>query len=203
MTDKTTIAPASDQEGVDTPAAKNTKAAAQKAKSAKSKKTRRISKTKKLEARVQELEEALQKSGEAQQELQNSLLRALADQDNLRKRVQRERETTTLRAQADILRQLLPIIDDISRSVDPEHQSDDAALMEGLRLIHQKLEKFLEQQGVTKFQSLGESFDIDLHEAIAQMKRDDTPSGHIAEVYEEGFRLQDTILRHAKVVVSE
>jgi molecular chaperone GrpE len=198
MTDKTNTAPADDA-----PVEEKTETKTSKSKTVKPKKSRRLSKTKKLEDRIQELEESLQTSGEAQQELQQQLLRTLADQENLRKRMQREQESTGRRAQAEVFRQLLPIIDDISRSVDPEHQTDDVALLEGIRMIHQKLEKFLEQQGVSRFQSQGEEFDIDLHEAIAQMKRDDTPSGHVAEVYEEGFRLHDMILRHAKVVVSE
>ena len=129
-------------------------------------------------------------------------LRALADFDNYRKRVERERATAARKGTREIILSLLPVLDGFDRAL--EHLGDKPSPMnEGLLAIHRKLMGLLEAQGVTPFNSVGEAFNPELHEAIGSVQSDAHESGEIVDEVQRGYRWGDEVLRPARVRVAE
>jgi molecular chaperone GrpE len=146
------------------------------------------------------------KLAEAEQQVQyykDLLLRRAAEFDNYKKRVENESAGTLKYARIDIIQSLLPVIDDFERSLKlGKDQREPDAFSKGVELIYQKLEKFLDTQGVKEIDSLGKAFDVHFHDALLQVPRNDVPPHVVIEVVEKGYSLEDRVLRHAKVVVS-
>ena len=129
-------------------------------------------------------------------------LRALADFDNYRRRIDRERSATAQRAKREVLLPLLEVLDDLdlaSRHLDGVPSS----IAEGLQAIHRKLLRLLEAQGVTPFDSIGQPFDPTLHEAIGSIRSDKYEPGTVAEEVQRGYRMGDDLLRPARVRVAQ
>ena len=135
---------------------------------------------------------------------QDKYLRLYAEFDNFRKRTMRERGDLIRNASMDVLEKLLPVLDDFDRAA--ANPSDDAEVTrEGQALIHTKLRQLLEAQGLTKMEvNQGDAFDVDLHEAITNIPAP-TPelAGKVVDVVEPGYKLNDKIMRYAKVVVGQ
>lgn len=128
-------------------------------------------------------------------------LRALADFDNYRKRVERERESAAQAGKRQLVMSLLEVMDNFERALDHTRESPEA-VAEGLRAIYRRLLSVLEAEGITSFESVGESFDPALHEAIGTVASDQ-PSGRILDELSRGWRWGDQILRPARVRVAE
>src|SRR5438876_5596847 len=129
-------------------------------------------------------------------------LRALADFDNYRKRVERERATAARKGTREIILSLLPVLDSFDRAL--EHLgAKPSPMTEGLLAIHRKLMGLLEAQGVTPFNSVGETFNPELHEAIGSVQSDAHKSGEITDEVQRGYRWGDEVLRPARVRVAE
>ena len=135
---------------------------------------------------------------------QDKYLRLYAEFDNFRKRTMRERGELIRNAGMDVMEKMLPILDDFDRAA--QHASDDlAAVLEGRGLIHIKFKQVLEAQGLTKMEvNQGDAFDVELHEAITNIPAP-TPdlAGKVVDVVEPGYKLNDKIMRYAKVVVGQ
>jgi molecular chaperone GrpE len=129
-------------------------------------------------------------------------LRALADFDNYRRRIERERGETARTGKREIILALLEVLDDFDRAV---QQTSDASspLSVGVQILHRKLLGLLEAQGVTPFQSLGQPFRPELHEAIASVQRDKDESGIVVDEVQRGYRWGDEVLRPARVRVAQ
>lgn len=131
------------------------------------------------------------------------LLRKAAEFDNYKKRVEGDSIVMARFAKVDILTELLPVVDDFHRSMKLGRESKDPeAVARGVELIHQKLMKFLETQGVKAMETVGKEFDVRYHDALLQVQRDDVPPHTIVEEVEKGYFLDDRVIRHAKVIVS-
>lgn len=143
-------------------------------------------------------------SGEESTDWQDKYLRLYAEFDNFRKRTMRERGDLIRNASMDVLEKLLPVLDDFDRAA--ANPSDDATVTrEGQALIHTKLRQLLEAQGLAKMEvNPGDAFDVDLHEAITNIPAP-TPdlAGKVVDVVEPGYKLNDKIMRYAKVVVGQ
>ena len=132
-------------------------------------------------------------------------LRQLADLDNAKKRLQREKEEFSRYASEKVIRELLPILDSLSQAlVAVDQQSDPQAVMQGVHLIHQQLLRLLEREGVRRIPTVGEPFDPHRHEAVAQVE----PAAHAADgtVVEEihvGYTMHGKVLRPAMVKVAK
>ena len=135
---------------------------------------------------------------------QDKYLRLYAEFDNFRKRTMRERGDLIRNASMDVLEKLLPVLDDFDRA--SANPSDDVEVTrEGQNLIHTKLRQLLEAQGLTKMEvNQGDDFDVDVHEAITNIPAP-TPklAGKVVDVVEPGYKLNDKIMRYAKVVVGQ
>jgi molecular chaperone GrpE len=140
-----------------------------------------------------------------QEELQRERdmrLRALADFDNYRKRIERERAGAAQSGKRDIVLKLLDLADSFDRAF--QHAGEaPASWVEGLQSIHRNLLALLDAQGVTLFESRGEPFDPERHEAIGAVETADYAPGVVAEELQRGYRWGDTLLRPARVRVAQ
>lgn len=132
-------------------------------------------------------------------------LRAMAELDNFRKRSRQHLESSLNLARADVLRQLLEVLDNFERALEAWEAADQAPdenFVKGVRLIQDQLLRVLSENHVEKIESIGEPFDPNLHEAVSQIETDEVDSQHVARVIKEGYRFQETVLRPAMVVVA-
>ena len=131
------------------------------------------------------------------------LLRKVAEFDNYKRRTEAEWLGFQRFANERILLSFLPIADDLARSLKSgaEQKSFDA-FYQGVELIHNKLLQTLKANGVEPMESVGKQFSVDEHDALLQIPRVDVPPHTIVEEVEKGYRLNDRVLRHAKVIVS-
>jgi molecular chaperone GrpE len=127
-------------------------------------------------------------------------LRALADFDNYRRRVDRDRAQLGKEALREFMLPLLDVVDDLERSLNLA-KSETSPLIDGIRAVHDKFLKVLEAEGVRPFDSVGQPFDPALHEAIGTVPAAERPQGTVAEEVQRGYRWGDDLLRTARVVV--
>jgi molecular chaperone GrpE len=129
-------------------------------------------------------------------------LRALADFDNYRRRVERERASAARSGKRELILSLLEVLDSFDRAL--EHAGDSSSsISEGLQAIYRKLQRVVEAQGLTPFDSLGETFDPELHEAIGSVPTGEYESGTVVDEVQRGYRWGDEVLRPARVRVAE
>jgi molecular chaperone GrpE len=126
--------------------------------------------------------------------------RTQADFENYRKRAAKEAAAAGERAKAGLVRELLPVVDNLERALASAPEGDP--LLEGVRLVHAGLVAALEREGVESFDPSGEQFDPTLHEALSTRQSDGAASGLVLEVVEKGYRLNEAVLRPARVIVS-
>jgi molecular chaperone GrpE len=129
-------------------------------------------------------------------------LRALADFDNYRKRVQRERESAARVGKRQLVLALLDVMDDFERALVYANTTPESVLT-GARLIHQRLMDLLQAQGVVPYTSTGQPFDPALHEAVDVINTDQAPPGVVLNELSRGYRWGDEVLRPARVRVAQ
>ena len=127
--------------------------------------------------------------------------RTQADFENFRKRMNREVSAAEARGVSRLARELLPALDNLDRAIAAAPAGQDS-LTEGFRLVHAELTAALARLGIEGYAPKGEPFDPTQHEAMAQHPVEGAASGTVVEVYQPGYRLNDTILRPARVVVA-
>jgi molecular chaperone GrpE len=128
-------------------------------------------------------------------------LRALADFDNYRRRVERERAHSARSGKREILVSLLEVLDSFDRALRHRREAP-SSVSEGLQAIHRKLLGLLEAEGVTPLKSLGETFDPQLHEAVGSAESDQYEPGAVLEEVQRGYRWGEELLRPARVRVA-
>jgi len=141
--------------------------------------------------------EALRNENE---ELIDTLQRLQADFDNYRKRAARDQESLVARAGERIVKELLPILDDLERALEAVDSHEEAKLEDGVQLVHRQLEQLLEKEGLALVETDGK-FDPHVHEALLTQPSD-ADEGSVIEVLQKGYRLGDRVLRPARVVVA-
>ncbi len=129
----------------------------------------------------------------------------MAEFDNFRKRTLKEKSEIIRNAGEQVLKGLLPIVDDFERGLKASEEAQDAgAVREGMELIYKKLLKYLEQNGVKAIDPEDKDFDTSRHEAISAVPiEDESLKGKILDTVEKGYMINDKVLRHAKVVVGQ
>lgn len=160
-----------------------------------------------LQAKVDDLQNQLKEQQDAVEKEKKEYLFLMADFDNFRKRVMREKAELLKNAAEKTLQGLLPIVDDFERGLQATRDSEDAqAVRQGMELIYQKFVKYLLDNGVKEMDTAsGAEFNADLHEAIATIPApEEGLKGKIIDTTQKGYTLNgDKVLRHAKVVVGE
>lgn len=135
--------------------------------------------------------------------LNDSHLRLMADFDNYKKKVLKERSELIKYGGEGIIKNLLPIIDDFERALAAMPEGEDA-VKDGVVLIHGKFLKFLQQSGVKEIATVGEVFDTDFHEAVTMFPAtDESQKGKIIDCVQKGYTFHDKVIRYAKVVVAQ
>ena len=129
----------------------------------------------------------------------------MAEFDNFRKRTLKEKSEIIKNAGENVLKGLLPIMDDFERGIKAAEASPEGeSVKEGVKLIYNKLQKYLNQNGVKEIDPSDDTFDTEKHEAISAVPvPDDSKKGKILDTVEKGYMLNDKVLRHAKVVVGQ
>ena len=147
----------------------------------------------------------LEKAQKEIEELKTQLLYKVAEFENYRKRTLKERAELILNGGEKVITSILPIIDDMERAIENGAKTDDPeVLREGMTLIHQKFMKILESQGVSKIEAQDADFDTDVHEAVAMVPgMGDDKKGKVIDCLQQGYKLNDKVIRHAKVAVGQ
>ena len=171
-------------------------------KSAKTKNKSTRDSVKSLRIKIEELESELSKQTEEIERISDKNIRLLAEFDNFKRRTQEERTKLFKYAGEELAKAILPILDDLHRTMEADGKGKARTILEGIELIVAKLDKTLEDQGIVPFDSVGRNFDADLHEALMGEKSDKGENVILRE-FEKGYMYADKILRHAKVVVSK
>ena len=149
--------------------------------------------------------EALTKRVEAAEaqaaEFREGWQRAQADFQNYKKRIERDSEMTQASMKGDILRRILPVLDDLERAL--QNRPGDDAWVSGVELIAHKLRSVLEAEGVKRIEAVGKPFDPNFHEAISHEPSEDVASGHVIAVAQNGYTLGERVIRPALVRVAQ
>jgi molecular chaperone GrpE len=136
-------------------------------------------------------------------ELKNHHMRFVAEFDNYKKRTLKERSELIKTAGADTMISLLPVLDDLERAIKATENLENSPFKEGILLIQNKLISTLEQRGLKPMNSIGEEFNVDLHEAITNVEVGADKKDKVIEELEKGYYLNDKVVRYAKVIVGK
>jgi molecular chaperone GrpE len=140
-----------------------------------------------------------------QKETHDRLLRALADNENFKRRMKKELDDARTDASGRILREMLPVVDNLERALahaEKQQSGDVGGIVEGVRLVLRQFAQAFERCGVTAIDARGKPFDPNLHEAVSQQESSEQPPGTIIEVLQTGYKIGDRLLRPTLSVVS-
>ena len=155
-----------------------------------------------LEAQLEESFSRARETGERLKENHERLLRTAAEFDNFKKRAQKEKEDVQKFGSERMLRDFLPVADNLERALDHADEGALPQVLEGVRLVQKQLEAALAKHGVTVFSAVGQQFDPTLHEALMQQESDQPPNTVLSEMA-RGYKLNDRLIRPAAVVVAK
>ena len=136
--------------------------------------------------------------------LKDQLLRTVAEFENYKKRTLKEKAELILNGGEKTVAAILPVLDDFERALADTHTDDPQAIKDGMELIFKKFTKTLEGLGVHKIETDGQDFNVDFHEAVAMVPgMGDDKKGKVIDCLQEGYKLNDKVIRHAKVAVAQ
>ena len=153
-----------------------------------------------------ELNKKIEELKNQNSDLKDKYMRAMAETENIRKRAAKEKIETIKRANKDLLLSLLNFMDNFERAIKAgENNSDiqNSEYYKGIELIHKQFIDFIHDNGVEEIECLGEEFNPNLHEALTMVEIPDCEHEKIVEVYAKGYKLNDELLRTAKVIVGK
>ncbi len=131
-------------------------------------------------------------------------LRAQAELDNYRKRMNRELQDSLRYAAVNIIRDLLPVVDNLQRALEAAQAAgEDSSLLQGVQMVAQQMDGILTQHGLSPIEAQGQPFDPDLHEAVSQQPTADAEPGTVLHVVQSGYQVADRVVRPAKVIVAQ
>lgn len=160
-----------------------------------------------LEERIAKLEAENAQLAKDKQEHWDRVLRATADLDNFRKRSRRELEDARIDARSRVLREMLPVIDNLERAVEHAEAAGEgaaaASIIEGVKLVLRQFAQALERCDVVPVDAVGKPFDPALHEAISQVETGDQPPGSVVQALQKGYTIGSRLLRPSLVVVAK
>lgn len=171
----------------------------------KGKAIKKSSKTKSPESKIEKLKKELKSKEKDLEELHDKYLRLSAEFDNYRKRTLKEKMDITRYASEEVLKDLLPVIDDFERAINNINEARDLkAIKEGMELINNKFKNFITQKGLKEIEALHQDFNMDIHEAVTKIPAPENKlKGKIVDVIEKGYYLNEKVVRFAKVVIGE
>ena len=158
--------------------------------------------TEQFSAEIDALKKQLEESESRASEYKDGWMRSQAEFQNYRKRIERDNEMMYSSMKGDIIRKVLPALDDLERALQ-NRPSDSGAWVSGIELIQKKLVSILEIEGVKKIEAQGVAFDPNFHEAISHESADGFESGHVIAVVQNGYMLGERVIRPALVRVAQ
>jgi molecular chaperone GrpE len=160
--------------------------------------------TEALKAEIEKLNQQVQQKDKEIAELKDKFLRTLAETENARKRIRQQSEESVRLQRENLLRDLLPIIDNLERAVDAARGGGNGkSIVEGVEMTLASMLDFLKSQGVTPQASVGQPFDPAHHEAVDHVSSDVHPANTVVQEFHRGYRIGDRVLRPARVVVAK
>jgi molecular chaperone GrpE len=154
-----------------------------------------------LSAEVEALKKRLDEAEAKTSEYKDSWLRSQAEFQNYRKRIDRDNEQMYASMKGDIVKKVLPVLDDLERAL--QNRLADDPWASGIELVVRKFQNILENEGVKKIEALGAEFDPNYHEAISHEPADGAKSGHVIGVVQNGYMIGDRVIRPAMVRVAQ
>ena len=152
------------------------------------------------EAYIVKLNKDLEEQKKKADEYVDSLKRNMAEFDNFKKRMNKEKESLYISILSDVISNLLPVIDNFEKAKDAE--CTDETYKTGVSMIYNQLMELLNKQGVEKIPDLGQTFDPDIHEAVMSVADETKGEKEIVEVFRTGYKLKDKVVRHSLVKVA-
>lgn len=139
------------------------------------------------------------------QDFKEKYIRLYSEYENYRKRTAKEKIDLITNASENVIKELLPILDDFERAIDNNKNVEDASVLkEGFDLIYSKMHKGLINQGLKPMEANGKDFDSEIHEAITKIPApNEKLKGKVVDVIEKGYQINEKVIRYAKVVVGE
>jgi molecular chaperone GrpE len=154
-----------------------------------------------LQAEIEALQTQVEEAEAKAAENLDGWQRSQAEFINYKNRVQRDRELDYASMKGDIIRKILPVLDDLERSL--AHRPDGDSWANGMELIARKFQNILEAEGVKRIEAAGQPFDPNFHEAISSEPNEEVESGHVIEVMQNGYMLGERVIRPAMVRVAQ
>jgi len=137
------------------------------------------------------------------EQLRDQLLRKIAEFENYKRRTENESANFIKYAGEAVITRLLPVYDDLSRSLDHADSKNSESLRKGIELVYEKFSRILKEIGVERIDAKGKEFDVDYHEALMQREAQGVPPHTVIEEIEPGYVYKDKVIRHSKVIVSQ
>lgn len=157
-----------------------------------------------LHEKITHLEERAEKAEQERGDFKERWMRAAADLENLRKRAKREKEEQRKYGNDKIATELLPAVDNLERALAHAEKSEDqSSIIDGVKMVYRQILTALEKHGITGFESKGEKFNPEQHEAIQQVETTEHDTGTVVEQYQKGYFIHDRLLRPAMVSVAK
>ena len=154
-----------------------------------------------LSVEVEALKKKLEEAASRTSEYKDSWLRSQAEFQNYRKRIERDNELTYISLKGDIVKKILPVLDDLERAL--QNRSAEDAWANGIELVARKFQNILEGEGVKRIDAVGAEFDPNFHEAISHEPADGVQSGHVIGVVQNGYMIGERVIRPALVRVAQ
>ena len=154
-------------------------------------------------AEMRKARDELEVMEERAKDLEDRLLRSTADFENYKKRVARERDDERKFAVERLLKDLLPVLDNMERAMEASRQAGHEQIVAGVEMVHKQFIEVLGRYGVEQFSALGKKFDPNFHEAMQEQETAEVPPGHVAMEFMRGYTLQGRLVRPAMVMVAK
>jgi molecular chaperone GrpE len=151
---------------------------------------------KKIKEQLKKQEDILKKVVKERDELKDKYLRNLAEVDNFRKRIKKEKEEYYQYALGEFLLGLLPVIDNLERALNSKNSApDEASILSGVEMIYKQMIDLLKKNHVEEIESLNQPFDPNFHQALSKVEQEELDQPLVVEVYQKGYRFHDKLLR--------
>lgn len=154
------------------------------------------------EEKIEE-EVSVEKLEETIKELKDTVLRKAAEFENYKRRTNSEQQDLWKYAAESFILKILPVYDDLQRSIEHLEESNLDSIKDGLKLVTDKFAKALDEQGIKKIEAQGETFDVEYHEALLQQPSKDVEPNTVIQEVEAGYLYKDKVIKHSKVIVSQ
>jgi molecular chaperone GrpE len=154
-----------------------------------------------LSAEVEGLRKKLEEAASKTSEYKDNWMRSQAEFQNFRRRVERDSELTYVSLKGDIVKKILPVLDDLERAL--QNRSPEDAWANGIELVARKFQNILESEGIKRIEAVGLEFDPNFHEAISHEPADGVQSGYVIGVVQNGYMIGERVIRPALVRVAQ